>query len=303
MITTLADPRAARAWCAEQRAEGTSLGLVPTMGALHEGHLELVRRATAENDAACVSVFVNPLQFDNPEDLSRYPRDYERDVELLDGVGCAMVFTGTLEGFFEGELTPDGRLLGSALREPGPCAAGLEGEHRPGHFGGVATIVARLFEVARPERAYFGQKDFQQALVVGDLARRMGYPEVVVCPTVRQLSGLALPSRNALLSPADEQRATCLVRALRAADAAWWAGEREPSVLAKLMRGVLEEAGARVEYAELRDPTRWSAAEPVHALELAIALVAAFVGDVRLIDNLELGCGLVFGNGDPGARD
>ncbi|MEM6569487.1 MAG: 2-amino-4-hydroxy-6-hydroxymethyldihydropteridine diphosphokinase, partial [Planctomycetota bacterium] len=178
-LARFATPGAARGWCESAGADGGSLGFVPTMGALHDGHLELVRRAARENDRTCVSVFVNPLQFDDPGDLERYPRDLDRDAELLAGVGCSMVFTGTLEGFFPGELE-EGALPADRHVPPGPAAAGLEGTFRRGHFDGVATIVDRLFDVVGPDRAYFGAKDFQQCLVVEEVARRRGgRPEVV----------------------------------------------------------------------------------------------------------------------------
>jgi len=280
----LPDPAAARAWCAAQRAAGKTLGFVPTMGALHEGHLELVRRAARENDFAVVSVFVNPLQFNDPRDLERYPRDFEGDARLLAGARCAMVFTGTLAGFFP-EL-PAGQAPTSV--DPGPAAEGLEGTFRPGHFAGVATIVDRLFDVVQPHRAYFGQKDLQQTLVVRDLAARRGGVEVVVCPTVREPSGLARSSRNTLLSPEAREDALLLSRALFAARERWRAGERDPAELERVLRGALTSPAVRVEYAAVRDPERWTAATPPGPLQRAVALVAAVVGGVRLIDNVVL---------------
>lgn len=289
MIERLADPERARAWCAERRARGVSVGFVPTMGALHVGHLSLVERAVAENDEACVSVFVNPLQFDDQRDLKRYPRDLEGDTRLLETAGAAMVFTGTLDQFFPGELAPDGGLPPECLVDPGPAAEGLEGACRPGHFEGVATIVERLFDVVAPERAYFGRKDYQQALVIADLAARRGGPRVVVCDIVREPSGLACSSRNALLGADDRERAACLSRSLEAVDAAWCEGVRDLAALAALLREGLECDGVEVEYAELRDSEAWSAGAPAGDLERAVALVAARVGGVRLIDNRELG--------------
>lgn len=287
----LTDPAAARAWCAAARARGATIGFVPTMGALHDGHLELVRRAARENDVAVVSVFVNPLQFNDPRDLERYPRDFEGDARQLAGASCAMVFTGALPQFFPER--PE--LAGGALQiapeaevDPGPAASGLEGAHRPGHFAGVATIVDRLFDVVAPTRAYFGQKDFQQTLVVRDVARRRGGPEVVVCPTVREATGLARSSRNQLLSPEARVEALALSRALAAARAAWRAGERDAGALAAAMRSELGSPALTVEYAEVRDPEAWSAQPPGGAMRRAVALVAAKVGGVRLIDNLLL---------------
>ena len=285
VITRLEDPDSAARWCAVERGAGRTLGLVPTMGALHEGHLGLVRRAVAENDRACVSVFVNPLQFDERADFERYPRDLARDAELLAEVGCDMVFTGALGQFFPGS---GGDIDRVERRDPGPAAASLEGEHRPGHFDGVATIVARLFEVVRPDRAYFGLKDFQQSLVVAHLARALGFPEVVACPTSREPSGLARSSRNELLSAAQRDEAAAIHRALAAARRFWAAGERDPGELAAGMRRVLEGTSLAVEYAELRDPGAWTPEQPAGPLERAVALIAARAGAVRLIDNLRL---------------
>ncbi|MEO1696913.1 MAG: pantoate--beta-alanine ligase [Planctomycetota bacterium] len=274
----------ARAWCARSAEDGGTLGFVPTMGALHDGHLELVRRAARENDRVCVSIFVNPLQFDDPKDLERYPRDFERDARLLAGAGASMCFTGTLEGFF-----PDG--VDGARVPAGDAAIGLEGEFRAGHLDGVATIVARLFEVARPTRAYFGAKDFQQCLVVEALAaERFEGLEVVRCPIVRATDGLALSSRNELLSRAAREQARALSGALLAADARWRSGEHDAETLrAALERELRSADGIELEYAELRDPKAWSPERPSGALDAAVALVAARVGGVRLIDNMELG--------------
>ena len=292
MILTLEDPALAARWCAEQRERGQRLGFVPTMGALHEGHLSLIEAARSANDVVCCSVFVNPLQFNERSDYERYPRQLATDARLLDEAGCALVFTGTLASFFPRELRADGSADDSAgpraLRDPGPCAQGLEGDLRPGHFAGVATIVARLFEITHPRYAYFGQKDYQQTLVVRDLARRLGFPEIVVCPTSREPSGLARSSRNQLLSPDERERATVLVRALRRARDGWRAGLREAAPLRETMLPELALEGVRVEYAEVRDARRWTAREPGGALTAAIALVAARIGAVRLIDNLRL---------------
>jgi pantoate--beta-alanine ligase len=277
------EPAAAAEWCAAQIAAGARLGFVPTMGALHEGHLALVRRAVAENDYVCVSVFVNPLQFDDPRDCERYPRDFARDAELLAGAGAALVFTGTLAQFFP-EVPPGAAVQ---LRAPGPAAEGLEGAHRPGHFAGVVTICARLFELVRPARAYFGEKDFQQCRVVAELARGSGYPEIVPCPTSRDPDGLARSSRNQRLTPAQRGEALALSRALFAARAAFRAGERSPARLEAVLGAELARATLQVEYAVVREPERLSV--PASApLARPRALIAARVGDVRLIDNLAL---------------
>lgn len=284
----LSHPGDALEWCAAQRARGASVGFVPTMGALHEGHLELVRRAARENDLVVVSVFVNPLQFNDPRDLERYPRDLEGDAALVASAGGSMLFTGTLEQFFPDVTFEEGRFPPARLADPGPCAEGLEGEARPGHFAGVATIVERLFQIVRPDHAYFGAKDYQQCLVVQDLAGCWGGLEVVVCPTVREPEGLARSSRNQLLDPTSRERALALSRGLFQARDAWSAGERDPERLAALVAEQVQAAGLELEYAAVRDPERWSASTPTWPLERAVALVAARAGAVRLIDNLEL---------------
>ena len=284
-IERLPDPQRAAEWCEARRAAGASLGFVPTMGALHAGHLSLVSRALEENELACVSVFVNPLQFDEASDLTNYPRDLDGDAEQLERVGCQMVFTGTLAQFFPGELRDDGTLPEERLLDPGPSALGLEGACRSGHFEGVATIVDRLFEVVRPDAAYFGQKDFQQSLVVSDLAVRRGGPRVVVCPISREPSGLARSSRNERLSPKERVLAACLSGALAATVRVWREGERDAGQLEALLHATLEQPGVLVEYATLRERHRWSASPPSGDLEQAVALVAARIGAVRLIDN------------------
>ncbi len=283
-IQLLRDARSARDWCAETRAAGHSLGLVPTMGALHAGHASLVEAATRENDRVVVSVFVNPLQFDDPSDLEKYPRDFEGDAELLAEAGADMVFTDDLQGFF---AEVPGATVDSIPRvDPGPAAAGLEGAHRNGHFEGVATIVARLFELTEPTRAYFGEKDYQQTLVVEHVARGLGFPEIRVVETSREADGLARSSRNTLLDAAGRERAISLSRALFAARELFRSGERHPlNLRAELLRHL---EGVEVDYAEVRDPEAWSAERPVHLQGRARALVAARVGAVRLIDNLAL---------------
>lgn len=288
-LCSLDSPALAREWCRARRAEGLSLGFVPTMGFLHEGHLSLVRRALAENDLCAVSIFVNPLQFDEGADLEAYPRDWEGDTSLLREAGADLVFTGTLAQFFEGELDAEGNLPGERLLDPGPGAHGLEGACRSGHFEGVATIVDRLFEVVGPDRAYFGQKDLQQTLVVRDLAARRGSPEVVVCPTSREPSGLARSSRNARLGPEELQRATCISRALFAASRAWLDGEPTVAALEELLAAELEVPGVEVEYAVVRDRAAWTEGAPAGPLVDPVALVAARIGPVRLIDNHALG--------------
>ena len=289
-LDRLVSPQEASAWCAAQRdslGPSGTIGLIPTMGALHEGHMSLVQRAVQENDRVCVSVFVNPLQFGEARDLDDYPRDFEGDCDLLEQAGAHMAFTGTLGQFFESRLV-GGELPKDQLADPGSGAAGLEGDFRIGHFEGVATIVQRLFELVRPSRAYFGAKDFQQTLVVKTVSRAMDGPEIVVCSTSREESGMARSSRNTLLTPAGKRDGMFLSRALFAAKALWSQGVREAAALEEHMAAVLALGDLQVEYAAVRDPENWSAHRPEGALDRAVALVAARAGVVRLIDNLVL---------------
>ena len=283
MILQLPDPQNAQKWCRLQVSNGNSIGYVPTMGALHDGHLSLVRRAVAENDVVCVSIFINPLQFGDTDDYEHYPRDLAKDTRLLQDAGCHMVFVGTLGQFF-----PDSDKDNIRLLEPGRFAAGLEGESRPGHFAGVSTIVDRLFHYTQPHRAYFGEKDYQQTLVVKDLVNNSSMPEIVVCPTSREPTGLARSSRNVLLNCRDRQEAACIYQSLLAARNAWRRGVRDADKLRKIIANVLDSSAAEIEYIDLRDPENWVAKSPRGDMQRAQALVAVRIGKVRLIDNLRL---------------
>lgn len=280
----LESPIDAKRWCADQRSQGQTLGFVPTMGALHKGHLSLVTRARAQNGICCASIFINPLQFEDHGDFDAYPRDTESDLALLEAQGCDMVFMGSLGEFFP-EVSDLAKI---DILPAGPHGSGLEEKFRPGHLDGVRTIVERLFRTVGPSSAYFGEKDFQQTLVVSDLAREMGYPNIVVCPTVREDSGLALSSRNVRLSPDEKNLAQQIYPALLAAREAWQSGERSPNRLSAAMTGHLNHDGLIVEYAEVRDPAHWTAQLPQTPLERAQALIAVRIGSVRLIDNLRL---------------
>ena len=280
----LDSPAEAAHWCSAQRERGSTIGFVPTMGALHNGHLSLITRACDENAACCASIFINPLQFEDTEDYDAYPRDTESDLALLEAHGCNMVFMGSLDQFF-----PESSDINQIKTLPaGPYGSGLEEQFRPGHLDGVRTIVERLFLTVGASRVYFGEKDFQQTLVVADLAREMGYPEVVVCPTVREDSGLALSSRNVRLSADEKTRAQQIYPALLAARDAWSSGERDPGRLSAIMIECLNHDGLVVEYAEVRDPGRWIAQSQATPLEHGQALIAVRIGSVRLIDNLRL---------------
>lgn len=255
-------------------------GLVPTMGYLHEGHLSLVQRAREENDRVGVSIFVNPTQFNNPNDLLAYPRDVERDLAMLKEAGADLVWTPPPDIVY-----PPGYQTYVEVEE---VTRPLEGAARPGHFRGVATVVAKLFNVFQPQRAYFGQKDAQQVAVLRQMVKDLNFNlEVVVCPIMREADGLAMSSRNVRLSPAARQSATCLYRALLAAKTAFEQGQREAESLRAAMRAVIEAA-------PLTQPDYVSVADPETLLELeviedrALLSLAVFVDNVRLIDNLVL---------------
>ncbi|MEA2647020.1 MAG: pantoate--beta-alanine ligase [Chloroflexota bacterium] len=262
------------------KAEGRSLALVPTMGALHEGHLSLVRaarEAVGPEGRVTVSIFVNPTQFSSPIDLASYPRTFEADSEKLAALGADALFHPTAEEMYppESEAT---WVTASTVAQP------LEGAGRPGHFDGVATIVSRLFDAALPDKAFFGQKDAQQVAVVRALARDLEYEvEIVACPTIREADGLAMSSRNVLLAAADRERAVALARALGLAQSAFAAGVRDAEELARRMSGVLWEMGVEVEYASLVDPTTFLPAPTARPGDLAV--IAGTLGGVRLIDN------------------
>ena len=259
---------ASRRWRGAER----SIGLVPTMGALHAGHLSLVEAARAENDVVVVSVFVNPLQFGPGEDLDRYPRDWDRDLRALTEAEVDAVYRPSTEAMYPPGATT--RVRVAEVSEP------LEGVARPVHFEGVATVVTKLLTAVEPDRAYFGQKDAQQVAVVKRLVRDLDIGvDVRVVPTVRETDGLALSSRNAYLSPTERKAATALSAALREAAAAYASGEREPSRLEAVLRRRLDaEPLVEVEYAELVDPATFR--KPG-----TLAVVAARVGKTRLIDN------------------
>ena len=257
------------------------LGLVPTMGALHEGHLSLVRRARRENAALAVSIFVNPAQFGPQEDLAQYPRDLERDLDLLRAEGVDLVFVPAPE-----EVYPPGF---DTWVEPGELATRLEGAVRPGHFRGVATVVAKLFNVVRPDRAYFGQKDGQQVAVIRRLAADLNLgPEVVVAPTVRDADGLALSSRNAYLTAAQRAAAPVIYRALRRAEELRRAGVQDAGQLRQAARALLEEEPLieAIDYVSVADADTLEELDAVPGR--AMVSVAARIGRVRLIDNVML---------------
>ena len=256
------------------------------MGALHEGHLSLVRRARAENQTLAVSIFVNPAQFGDAEDLVAYPRDLELDLDLLRQEGADLVFTPGAD-----EIYPPGF---DTWVEVGSLGDKLEGAHRPGHFRGVATVVAKLFNLVRPDLAYFGQKDGQQTLVIQQLVRDMALDlEVVVCPTIRQADGLAYSSRNARLSPEQREAATVVYRALCRADELWRTGERRADVFRQQVRLILEGQPLidGIDYVSVAACGTLDELEEGLENVLAGSMVSVAVrfGQVRLIDNIILG--------------
>ncbi|MGD0174259.1 MAG: pantoate--beta-alanine ligase [Anaerolineales bacterium] len=259
------------------------LGLVPTMGFLHEGHLALVRRARGECATVAISIFVNPAQFGPQEDLARYPRDLPRDLRMLESTGADVVWVPDAD-----EVYPYGYqtyITVGAVAEP------LEGAARPGHFRGVATVVAKLFNAFTPERAYFGQKDAQQTIVIQQMARDLNFPpEIVVCPTVRERDGLALSSRNTYLDPQERRAAAVLYRALDAMKTDYQNGERKAEALRAAMRDTLSaEPLAKMEYVSVADPDTLQELGRIDGN--ALFSMAVRIGKTRLIDNFRLGDG------------
>ncbi|MYB25056.1 MAG: pantoate--beta-alanine ligase [Acidimicrobiia bacterium] len=270
---------AARAFCEAARARGAAVGLVPTMGALHDGHRSLLRQSLAQNDVTVVSIFVNPLQFGAGEDLEAYPRGFENDLRICAGEGAAAVFAPS-----EAEMYPQPPVTSLDF---GGLSASLEGACRPGHLAGVGLVVAKLFAIVGACRAYFGEKDWQQLAVVRRLADDLSLPvDVVGCPTVRQPDGVALSSRNAYLGADERAAAGVLHRCLLAGAALIEAGERASAVVEAAMASVLaaEPLLGRVDYARVVDAATLARREPLRG-ELRL-MVAAHLGGTRLIDNL-----------------
>jgi len=278
-----------RAWSQAERARGRRIGLVPTMGFLHEGHLRLVDRAKELADRVVVSIFVNPLQFGPKEDFHTYPRDLPRDRQLAEqrGVDCLFVPDGS--EMYPAE--PVARVTGGAAGDT------LEGAARPGHFAGVLTVVAKLFHIVAPDLGVFGRKDFQQATLVKRMVRDLDFAVTIdVLATIRELDGLALSSRNNYLNPDQRRSAVALSRALRMVEQTWRSGEADPAVLQRRGMEVLRTPGVEPEYLALVDEDL----QPVsRATPRSVAVLAARVGATRLIDNVVLGEGVA---ADPTVR-
>jgi pantoate--beta-alanine ligase len=280
-LTTIPD---LRAWTRTHRAPGRRIGLVPTMGYLHEGHLALVDEARRRTDSVLMSIFVNPLQFGPGEDLGRYPRDLPRDRALASGRGVDALFIPSVDVMYP---------KGSEVRVvPGPSADRWEGAARPGHFAGVLTVVAKLFHLAEPDLACFGRKDVQQLTLVKQLVRDLDWPiEIVGVPTVREPDGLALSSRNAYLREEDRRQAVGLSRLLQVAHVAWRQGERRAESIERQMRDELSAyPKLAVQYIAIAEPETLAPVKTVDGS--TVVAVAARVGGTRLIDNITLAEGL-----------
>jgi pantoate--beta-alanine ligase len=277
MVSTVAEMQAT---CREIRRSGKSLGFVPTMGALHEGHLSLVRAARSHNQVVAASIFVNPLQFGPTEDFSKYPRTMERDKQLLETEKVDLLFAPPPD-----EMYPPGAVTTVYVAE---LSEKLDGQSRPGHFKGVTTVVAKLFEIVRPDRAYFGQKDAAQVAVLRKMVHDLNMDvEVIVCPIVRERDGLAMSSRNAYLSAEQRKQALVLNRSLMRVQALADRGEKKAAVLRDAGEQVIaEEPGARLDYFAIVDVNTLDPVEDIS--KGALVALAAYVGTTRLIDNLVL---------------
>lgn len=262
------------------RDQGHSIGFVPTMGSLHEGHLSLVAHSVSQNSHTVVSIFVNPTQFNNPDDLRSYPRDVARDLKLLENAGAQMVFVPGVEEIYPGEVAARPVNL-NGVDKP------MEGRFRPGHFEGVATVVSRLFEIVKPHRAYFGEKDYQQLMVVREMVKQENIDiEIIGHPIERNSRGLALSSRNQLLSEADRENATAIWQQLD------WArhhiNDHQPGELQEAITGQLNQSGMEVEYVSIVNEENLQELQQWDQAEHARIFVAAYLSGVRLIDNVSL---------------
>lgn len=269
-----------RAECRAGRRGGRRLGFVPTMGALHEGHLSLVRAAKASCDLVAASIFVNPTQFGPTEDLDKYPRDLERDSDLLAKEGVDLLFAPSVE-----EMYPAGAVTWVTVEG---LSDRLDGRSRPGHFRGVTTVVAKLFHIVEADAAFFGQKDAAQVAIIRRMVRDLKFPvEIVACPIVRERDGLAMSSRNAYLNPQQRKQALVLQRSLMRLKNSWESGERDATTLIAVgKKEFAQESSVRLDYLEVVNP---DSLDPVEDLSQgALVAVAAIVGTTRLIDNLLL---------------
>jgi pantoate--beta-alanine ligase len=264
-----------------QKKEGRSVGFVPTMGALHNGHLQLVKRCVSENDIAVVSIFVNPTQFNDKNDLVKYPRTLEADCKLLEGAGCNIVFAPTEEEMYP---EPDTRQFAFGTLE-----TVMEGACRPGHFNGVAQIVSKLFDAVAPHKAYFGEKDFQQLAIIREMAKQLKYDiEIIACPIVREADGLAMSSRNTRLTPTQRKNAVEISQALfKSRNFA--AGKSVQEVIDETVSYLNTVPELQVEYFNIVDARTLQSISQWSDTEEAVGCIAVFCGEVRLIDNIIYG--------------
>ncbi len=279
LIKTISEMRAA---LLPLEKAGKTVGLVPTMGALHEGHMSLVEASAKENDVTVVSVFLNPIQFGKNEDLDSYPRRLEKDAELVEAHGGTFVFAPSVS-----EMYPDGDPL-TLVRDES-----LEhlycGVYRPGHFRGVLTVVSKLFNISGADRAYFGKKDYQQAFLIRRMVKDLNFPvEIRLVPIVREASGLARSSRNEYMNPSERKAAVAISRALLAAKAAYDSGERSVNLLRSRIQESVAHAGGVVQYVEIASQETLQANSTGTIDSPSVILIAAFFGTTRLIDNIEL---------------
>ena len=277
LIHTIAELQAA---LTNERQQGKTIGFVPTMGALHRGHIALVEQSVAENDVSVVSIFVNPTQFNNPNDLLKYPRTLEADCALLEPTGNDYVFAPLVEEVYP---EPDTRRF-----DFGSLETVMEGRFRPGHFNGVAQVVSRLFEIIQPDRAYFGEKDFQQLSIIRAMVRQLNWPiEIIPHPIVRESDGLAMSSRNTRLTPQQRENAPIIWQTLLLANE-----KKSQLSVEEVKQDVIDRLNAvpefRVEYFELADGDSLQSISKWEDSEYIVACIAVFVGEVRLIDNLNL---------------
>ena len=276
LIQTIKELRAELSAC---RNDGKKIGLVPTMGALHEGHASLVKRAVAENDVVVVSDFVNPTQFNDQNDLIKYPRTLDADCALLEKEGVTFVFAPSVEEIYP---EPDTRQFSYA-----PLDTVMEGRFRPGHFNGVCQIVSKLFMIVEPDRAYFGEKDFQQMAIIREMVKQMNFPlQIVGCPIIREADGLALSSRNARLSAEQRVQALNISKTLFASKE-FAATHTVAETQAFVEKGIADAEGLRLEYFELVDGITLQKIADWNDTDYAVGCITVFCGDVRLIDNIK----------------
>ena len=278
-MKTVSSIQELKAYLAAERQDNKQVGFVPTMGALHAGHLSLVKRCREENDVCVVSVFVNPTQFNDKHDLETYPRTLDKDCELLETAGCDYVFAPSVEEMYP---EPDTRTF-----DFGTVSAVMEGARRPGHFNGVAQIVSKLFYAVEPNRAYFGEKDFQQIAVIRAMVKQLQIPvEIVACPIVREADGLALSSRNVRLTPEQRQKAPLIARTLKES-VTFAAGKSVQEVIDYVVNRINAEPDMRVEYFEIVDGNTMEAIGQWTDTTYPVGCITVYCGEVRLIDNIK----------------